>query len=198
MLDNLPGGDDYDTYALGVSTDGTIVVGESANHAGEIRAFRRTSSGMEDLGTLRSDNGGNSSAFGVSGNGDIVVGRAEDDHGDMRAFRWTELGMEDLGTLRSDNTGQSVATGISSNGSVIIGDAQIDKGKYFDVYLIHAGPNSTKTIKAVRLVTGLGLAAAKSLVDNAPSLIETNLTKDQVDLYRLDIERYEKYSTNFD
>jgi probable HAF family extracellular repeat protein len=42
-----------ESWALGVSADGSVVVGEAQNAAGQERAFRWTASGgMQDLGTL--------------------------------------------------------------------------------------------------------------------------------------------------
>ena len=86
-------GGDY-SEAYGVSADGTVVVGRSANAAGQWRVFRWTASnGMQDLGTLGGDE---TYAYGVSANGAVVVGWSYW----WRAFRWTPAtGMQDLGDL---------------------------------------------------------------------------------------------------
>jgi probable HAF family extracellular repeat protein len=118
------GGDE--SWALGVSADGSVVVGV-AEKAGYGRAFRWTAEGgMQDLGTL----GGVwwSEAYGVSADGSVVVGGAYNANGLYRAFRWTaEGGMQDLGTLGGD---WSVAYGVSADGSVVVGWAFDDSGRY--------------------------------------------------------------------
>ena len=48
----------------------------------------------------------------------------------------------------------------------------------FTVVLKEAGANKIGVIKVVREITGLGLAESKALVDNAPSNIKENVSKD--------------------
>jgi probable HAF family extracellular repeat protein len=106
-----------ESVALGVSADGTVVVGWSYNAAGQRRAFRWTASGgMRDLGTLGGDY---SAAYGVSADGTVVVGWAENAAWQGRAFRWTASGgMQDLSTLYGL---VSWAYGVSADGSVVVG-----------------------------------------------------------------------------
>jgi probable HAF family extracellular repeat protein len=116
-LGTLPGGSE--SAATGVSADGSVVVGEANNAAGQKRAFRWTAvGGMQDLGTLGGDR---SEATGVSADGSVVVGWADNAAGEWRAFRWTAAGgMQDLGTLGGY---LSAATGVSADGSVVVGTA---------------------------------------------------------------------------
>jgi len=111
-------------WALGVSADGSVVVGWAHNAAGQKRAFRWTEAGgMEDLGTL----GGDSSwARGVSADGSVVVGWAENAEGRWRAFRWTAArGMEDLNItyahLLTNGSKLYRANAISPDGRYIVG-----------------------------------------------------------------------------
>jgi probable HAF family extracellular repeat protein len=117
------GGDE--SVALGVSADGSVVVGWAHNAAGQARAFRWTAAGgMQDLGTLGGDW---STARGVSADGSVVVGSARNAAGQGRAFRWTEArGMQDLGTLGGD---WSAAYGVSADGSVVVGYAHNAAGQ---------------------------------------------------------------------
>jgi probable HAF family extracellular repeat protein len=113
------------TVPLGVSADGSVVVGMVESFPQQSRAFRWTRAlGTQYLGTL----GGNASiAYGVSANGSVVVGWAHNTNGERRAFRWTAAtGMVDLGTLGGD---QSEARGVSADGSVVVGWAHNGAGE---------------------------------------------------------------------
>jgi probable HAF family extracellular repeat protein len=76
-LGTLPGGDG--SVALGVSADGTVVVGGATNAAGQVRAFRWTvDGGMEDLNTTYASLLTNGSllarASAISPDGRYIVG----------------------------------------------------------------------------------------------------------------------------
>jgi probable HAF family extracellular repeat protein len=87
---------------------------------------------MCDLGSLRSDNLGESRALAVSADGGTIVGRADTDDGDWRAFRWIDdgTGMLDLGTLRAKNSGKSLVYAVSADGGTIVGFADNDDGDW--------------------------------------------------------------------
>ncbi len=57
------------------------------------------------------------------------------------------------------------------------GAAAAEEKTSFDVELTAAGDNKINAIKAVREVTGLGLAEAKAMVDGAPKVIKAGLDK---------------------
>ncbi|AIL13781.1 hypothetical protein IM40_10300 (plasmid) [Candidatus Paracaedimonas acanthamoebae] len=89
-----------ESIALGVSSDGSVIVGEAKDGATQHqrRAFRWTvEKGMESLGTL---NGGRKSwSYGISAKGLVIVGESRDGaaQDQQRAFRWTaEKGMESV------------------------------------------------------------------------------------------------------
>jgi large subunit ribosomal protein L7/L12 len=48
----------------------------------------------------------------------------------------------------------------------------------FDVILAEVGAEKIKVIKAVREITGLGLADAKAVVDGAPKPVKEGISKD--------------------
>ena len=51
----------------------------------------------------------------------------------------------------------------------------------FDVVLTDAGASKLAVIKAVRSITGLGLAEAKAMVEEAPKAIKTGVSKEEAD-----------------
>ena len=51
----------------------------------------------------------------------------------------------------------------------------------FDVVLKEVGAEKIKVIKAVREITGLGLAEAKAIVDGAPKTLKEAVSKDEAE-----------------
>lgn len=58
----------------------------------------------------------------------------------------------------------------------------------FDVVLAEVGAEKIKVIKAVREVTGLGLADAKALVDGAPKTVKEAVAKEEAEEIKKKIE----------
>lgn len=58
----------------------------------------------------------------------------------------------------------------------------------FDVELTSAGDSKINVIKAVREVTGLGLKEAKELVDGAPKMVKTGVSKDDAEAIKAKLE----------
>ncbi|MBY0310712.1 MAG: hypothetical protein K2W85_01440 [Phycisphaerales bacterium] len=112
----LPGGDL--SSGVGVSGDGTTVVGLDFPTVGSIRAYRWSrSTGTQQLVGL----GGDTLAIAVSSNGSFVVGTSTPTNiQSNRAVRWTSpTTVQSLGTVGTDN--YSEARGVNSDGSVIVG-----------------------------------------------------------------------------
>ena len=119
------------SQAYGVSTDGSVIVGESSFN-NQLRAFRWTAAGgLTNLGSL---DGVSSMALGVSTDGTTVVGLSTNGtyllNGWLtivsnQAFRWTSAGMVGLGTLgiNADGSKYSTALGVSNDGSVVVGSS---------------------------------------------------------------------------
>ncbi|MHB8949158.1 MAG: autotransporter domain-containing protein [Rhodoferax sp.] len=122
------------SFALGVSADGSVVVGKSIDSNFISEAFRWTSGGgMTGLGFLGT--GTDSYATSVSADGGVVVGASRnntypvweigryDYPSEIEAFRWTSGGgMTGLGFLGT-GTG-SYATSVSADGRVVVGSSQ--------------------------------------------------------------------------
>ena len=60
------------------------------------------------------------------------------------------------------------------------GDAAEEKDE-FDVVLSAAGDQKVQVIKAVRVITGLGLKEAKDLVDGAPNTLKEGVKKEEAE-----------------
>jgi len=125
-LSDLPGGI-FSSQALGVSDDGSVVVGWGTSGTDQQEAFRWTfGGGMVGLGDLA---GGDffSRASAVSANGSAIVGWSRSASG-LEAFRWTSGGdMVGLGDLPG-GVFMSQAFGVSANGSVVAGEGMSASG----------------------------------------------------------------------
>lgn len=127
-LGDLPGGEDF-SAALGVSSDGTTIVGmsKSALTGARTEAFVWTRArGLESLGELAG--GGVMSAAGaVSADGSVIAGLSESSRG-TEAFRWTRAGgMVGLGDFAGGQF-NSGARGISDDGTTIVGSGNLNAG----------------------------------------------------------------------
>ena len=58
----------------------------------------------------------------------------------------------------------------------------------FDVVLADVGAENIKVIKAVREITGLGLAEAKALVEAAPKAVKEGVSKDDAEELKKKLE----------
>jgi probable HAF family extracellular repeat protein len=112
----LPGG----TYsaALAVSPDGSWIVGEAGNAAGNVEAFLRWVGGNM-IGLALPQGATSSYASGVSSNGIFLVGTVRYSDGHQEAFRWFAGLASGLGFLPGQTS--SEATGVSDDGRVVVG-----------------------------------------------------------------------------
>ena len=119
IVDFANNSSDRGAASLGVSADGSTVVGYD-NNAGVQGAFRYTSgSGLVQLGNI---SGGTASyAIATSSDGAVVVGRADSAAG-VQPFRWTQSGgMVGLGWLAGAGSLNATAYGVSGDGTVVVG-----------------------------------------------------------------------------
>jgi large subunit ribosomal protein L7/L12 len=68
------------------------------------------------------------------------------------------------------------------------GAAAAEEKTEFNVELTDCGANKINVIKAVKEITGLGLADAKALVDGAPKMIKEGVKKDEAEAMKKKIE----------
>ena len=88
-----------------------------------------------------------------------------------------------------DEFGVSAAApvAVAAAGAAPAAEAAAEKTE-FDVVLADFGAEKIKVIKAVREITGLGLADAKALVEAAPKAIKEGVSKDDAEALKKQLE----------
>ena len=66
--------------------------------------------------------------------------------------------------------------------------APVEEKTEFDVVLVEVGAEKIKVIKAVREITGLGLAEAKAAVEAAPKALKEGVSKDEAEELKKKLE----------
>ncbi len=92
----------------------------------------------------------------------------------------TVLELSELVKAVEEEFGVSAAAAVAVAAPAAGGAAAEEKTE-FDVVLANAGAEKIKVIKAVREITGLGLAEAKALVDGAPKTLKEAVSKDEAE-----------------
>jgi large subunit ribosomal protein L7/L12 len=67
--------------------------------------------------------------------------------------------------------------------------AAVEEKTSFTVTLKASGDKKINVIKVVRTLTGLGLKEAKDLVDTAPKPLKANVSKDEADKIKAELEK---------
>jgi probable HAF family extracellular repeat protein len=119
-------GGSFNSQALGVSADGSVVVGSGTNASG-LQAFRWTqSTGMVSLGNLPDGSFKQSEASRISADGTVIVGWGDPvgngwNWNTNKGFRWTQAGgMVDIGSLNGST--HYWPEDVSADGSVVVGN----------------------------------------------------------------------------
>jgi large subunit ribosomal protein L7/L12 len=90
----------------------------------------------------------------------------------------TVLELSELVKVLEDHYGVSAAAPAAAAAAPAAGDDAVAEEKSsFTVVLAEAGASKINVIKAVRELTGLGLAESKALVDGAPKPVKENVAK---------------------
>ena len=87
-------------------------------------------------------------------------------------------------TVSAAPVGAAPAGGGAGAGPAAAAEEQTE----FAVTLKEAGAKKIQVIKVVRELTGLGLKEAKDLVDGAPSVVKSGVTKDEAAAMRAKLE----------
>ena len=93
----------------------------------------------------------------------------------------TVLELSELVHAVEEEFGVSAAAAVAVAAPAAGGAAAAEEKTEFDVVLANAGAEKIKVIKAVREITGLGLAEAKALVDGAPKTLKEAASKDEAE-----------------
>ena len=82
--------------------------------------------------------------------------------------------------------------GVSAAAGMVVaaaGPAAVEEEKTeFDVELTEIGAQKVKVIKVVREATSLGLKEAKELVDSAPKMVKTGVSKEDAEALKKSLE----------
>ncbi len=87
-------------------------------------------------------------------------------------------------TISAAPVGAAPAAGGAGAGAA----AAVEEQTEFAVTLKEAGAKKIQVIKVVRELTGLGLKEAKDLVDGAPSVVKSGVTKDEASAMKAKLE----------
>ena len=98
------------------------------------------------------------------------------------------LELSELVHAVEDEFGVSAAAAVAVAGPAAAGAAAVEEKTEFDVVLAEAGGEKIKVIKAVREITGLGLADAKALVDGAPKTLKEAAPKEEAEEIKKKLE----------
>ena len=98
------------------------------------------------------------------------------------------LELSELVHAVEDEFGVSAAAAVAVAGPVAAAGAAAEEKTEFDLELTEVGAEKIKVIKAVREITGLGLAEAKALVDGAPKVIKEAMGKDDAEAAKAKLE----------
>lgn len=100
----------------------------------------------------------------------------------------TVIELSELVKAVEEEFGVSAAAAVAVAAPAAGGAAAAAEKTEFDVVLAAAGAEKIKVIKAVREITGLGLAEAKALVDGAPKTLKEAVSKDDADAMKAKLE----------
>ena len=100
----------------------------------------------------------------------------------------TVLELSELVHALEDEFGVSAAAPVAvAAAAAPAAEAAAEKTE-FDVVLASFGDEKIKVIKAVREITGLGLADAKAVVESAPKAIKEGVSKDEAEELKKKLE----------
>ena len=100
----------------------------------------------------------------------------------------TVLELSELVKAVEEEFGVSAAAAVAVAAPAAGAAAAVEEKTEFDVILAEAGAEKIKVIKAVREITGLGLAEAKAVVDGAPKTLKEAASKEDAEAIKAKLE----------
>jgi len=104
---------------------------------------------------------------------------------------WSVMDVASLVKALEDKWGVSAAPVAVAGGAPAAGAAEgeaAEEQTEFDVELTETGAKKINVIKAVREVTALGLADAKTLVESAPKVVKEGVSKEEAEEIKKKLE----------
>jgi probable HAF family extracellular repeat protein len=182
VMESMYDGENFLGWSMGVSADGSVVVGTGVVDDLVQACLWREGEGIIGLGGA--DNSTTSTAYKVSADGSIVVGvKAMDgDSLEAEAFLWTqEDGMTGLGFLSSNHL-TSQALDLSDDGTTVVGYSHNDEGG--DEAFIWTEENGMRNLKEVLEndygldLTGWTLRKANAITGNGNTIVGFGINPD--------------------
>lgn len=100
----------------------------------------------------------------------------------------TVIELSELVSAVEERYGVSAAAAVAVAAPAEGGAAAAEEQTEFDVILTSAGAAKINVIKAVREITGLGLAEAKGVVEGAPKTLKEAVAKDEAEEMKKKLE----------
>lgn len=100
----------------------------------------------------------------------------------------TVIELSELVSAVEERYGVSAAAAVAVAAPAEGGAAAAEEQTEFDVILTSAGAAKINVIKAVREITGLGLAEAKGMVEGTPKALKEGVSKDEAEELKKKLE----------
>ena len=104
--------------------------------------------------------------------------------------KMTVLDLSEFVSVLEDHYGVSAAAPVAVAAAAPAGEAAeaAEEKSAFNIYLASTGDKKIDVIKAVREITGLGLAESKAVADGAPTMVKEGVAKDEANEAKTKLE----------
>jgi large subunit ribosomal protein L7/L12 len=100
----------------------------------------------------------------------------------------TVMEAAELSKLLEEKWGVSAAAPVAVAATSAVAAEAVEEKTEFTVILDAAGDKKIEVIKVVRAITGLGLKEAKDLVEGAPKDVKVDVSKDEANKLKAELE----------